>query len=186
MSFENFADALQAALARKCGPCTVCCHTQLISNESAHIPDGKDTFVRCPHQASRGCKVHDTRPDECRYYECAWKLGLLPEEARPDKVGFVFSLQTKAFGVGAWDIAFTGAPTDDEIGQVLKDHLDLWKETPLAIIRTEDGKAVLASHVYDQKEIMHIVLAHQKDKEQFTAGHDITKAERLLKKHFEK
>ena len=57
---------------RECGPCRMCCKL-----------DG----VWCKEVSEKGCAIHDapSRPETCKLYSCAWKLGALLPDARPDK-----------------------------------------------------------------------------------------------------
>lgn len=75
---------------RSCGACTACC-TALGVTEL-----GKPMGARCIHVRDAnppasfgGCVIYASRPPSCRAYECGWLQGALPEEFRPDVVGFV-------------------------------------------------------------------------------------------------
>ena len=72
---------MDAAATRSCGECTMCC--KLLDVVALAKPAG----TWCPHCApGRGCGVYDTRPGECRSFQCGWlvdpKLG---EEWRPSR-----------------------------------------------------------------------------------------------------
>lgn len=70
---------------RTCGGCTECCTAVAVAELE------KPYFARCPHETSHGCAVHPHRPHGCRNYTCAWLQGMLAEDLRPDKSGFVLS-----------------------------------------------------------------------------------------------
>lgn len=73
---------------RSCGECALCC-TLLYIRKDADFPFEKPAGVTCKHlNEGHGCKLH-ARPEFpalCRAYQCAWKLELLPEICRPDKL----------------------------------------------------------------------------------------------------
>lgn len=52
---------------RACGGCTMCCKVLGITELAK--PVGK----WCPHcEIGKGCKVYESRPEECRTFLCAW------------------------------------------------------------------------------------------------------------------
>jgi hypothetical protein len=73
---------------RSCGPCTLCCKLPAINDPDLVKPAGK----WCGHcKPGSGCKIHDTRPQSCRDFQCAWTQirsagDTLPEHWRPDKI----------------------------------------------------------------------------------------------------
>ena len=52
----------------------------------------------CKFLECNGCGVHKARPESCRDYQCAWSQYLLPEEMRPDKCGFLVSVENNQNG----------------------------------------------------------------------------------------
>ena len=68
-----------------CGACTVCCTTLTIHalNKPAGVP--------CEHLTAQGCGIYDQRPDECRVFDCGWKIASLKvsPKLRPDRAGFM-------------------------------------------------------------------------------------------------
>lgn len=55
--------------ARTCGDCTLCCKVMAI--EEIAKPAGQ----WCRHcKPGRGCVVHDSRPGECRAFNCLWLI----------------------------------------------------------------------------------------------------------------
>jgi hypothetical protein len=48
---------------------------------------GKARYQACRHcTAGKGCSVYDTRPQECRDFECMWlRDARLPDRLRPDR-----------------------------------------------------------------------------------------------------
>ena len=73
--------------ARACGECRVCCTLFEIPEVS------KALNAPCRHQSDDpkrpGCKIYENRPQVCRSFECAWKLGLGVERDRPDQLGIM-------------------------------------------------------------------------------------------------
>jgi hypothetical protein len=74
---------------RQCDGCVQCCIALGIEHPELRKPPN----VPCPHLASAGgCGIYSDRPSVCRLYQCLWRLMKeLPDEARPDKCGVVFS-----------------------------------------------------------------------------------------------
>lgn len=70
---------------RSCGSCTSCCTWVPVER-----PLNKPAGVACRHVGSKGCRIHPTRPDVCRYWNCAW---LYQAETaamkRPDHAGYL-------------------------------------------------------------------------------------------------
>ena len=64
---------------RECGPCTLCCKILPVTE----INKPQDHL--CEH-ANNGCMIYETRPHQCRVFNCLWLVGLVPEAFRPDKV----------------------------------------------------------------------------------------------------
>ncbi len=72
---------------RECGSCTLCC--KLLGVKELNKPQGE----WCKHcDIGKGCKIYDSRPNECRNFTCMWIVGMLPEEMKPDKVHAVFTV----------------------------------------------------------------------------------------------
>ena len=74
--------------ARACGSCTLCCKLMGV------VSIAKPVNTWCPHcQKGKGCKIYDSRPEECREYACEWLTNpALPEALKPDKCRVVFSM----------------------------------------------------------------------------------------------
>lgn len=72
---------------RSCGGCTECCMAVAVAELE------KPYFAKCRHQNGTGCSAYLGRPTSCREYHCAWLQGLLAEEMRPDKSGFILSAE---------------------------------------------------------------------------------------------
>ncbi len=54
---------------RTCGTCTLCCKVMRI--DALQKPMG----VWCSQcTPGKGCKIYDTRPDECRVFYCLWRV----------------------------------------------------------------------------------------------------------------
>ena len=75
---------------RECGDCNMCCKLY-----SIHEPkDFKKDYEWCKHcKVGVGCKIYDSRPNQCKDFQCGWSLGLVPEEWKPNKVGFVVTVE---------------------------------------------------------------------------------------------
>ncbi|MGD0191172.1 MAG: hypothetical protein ABSD74_10565 [Rhizomicrobium sp.] len=75
-----------ASTVRQCGGCTLCC--KVLAIEALAKPMGQ----WCPHcTPGSGCKIYETRPEECRTFSCNWLLDpTFPEDWRPDHSRLVF------------------------------------------------------------------------------------------------
>jgi hypothetical protein len=72
---------------RSCGGCTECCTAVAVAELE------KPYFATCRHQTATGCSIYAERPNGCRQYNCAWLQGMLTDEMRPDKSGFILSAE---------------------------------------------------------------------------------------------
>lgn len=74
---------------RSCDGCTACCTVMHVSSI------GKQPGRRCVHERGFGCAIYPTRPDQCKSeFYCLWVRDdgrALPEMARPDRIGIVFT-----------------------------------------------------------------------------------------------
>ena len=76
-----------AAPEKCCGTCTLCC--KLLAIGALEKP--KDRW--CDHCApGQGCRIYETRPQECVHFECGWKIDeRLGPEWRPDRCKFLLA-----------------------------------------------------------------------------------------------
>ena len=76
------------AAGRDCGSCTLCC--KVFEVPSLNKPVGK----WCAHcKPGKGCGIHDTRPEHCRAFYCAWMTeDWLGPEWKPDRAKFVLTI----------------------------------------------------------------------------------------------
>ncbi|HLG79597.1 MAG TPA: hypothetical protein VKY22_01170 [Bradyrhizobium sp.] len=52
---------------RVCGDCSLCCKVMAVETL------GKPAGSWCTHcKPGRGCRIHESRPEECRRYSCLW------------------------------------------------------------------------------------------------------------------
>lgn len=73
---------------RQCGGCTQCCIVLGIDSPGLK----KDRGTPCRHLGRGGCGIYRDRPAVCREYLCLWRvLEELPEAARPDRCGVLFT-----------------------------------------------------------------------------------------------
>lgn len=76
----------QRGQTRLCGGCRACCVVFKIDEVK------KDLNEPCRHLKpgpKGGCVIYDDRPQVCRSFECAWKLGLGSVGDRPDRLGIL-------------------------------------------------------------------------------------------------
>ena len=76
---------------RSCGTCTLCCSVMAVHEDGVDTKYGED----CVHlRKRRGCAIYETRPGVCKAWSCLWRLGILPEDMRPDKVHAILEVQS--------------------------------------------------------------------------------------------
>ena len=100
-----------------------------------------------------GCSVYDTRPDECKNFDCLWKKQKLPEYLRPDNCGIMFELlYEKPVYVG-----FV-VPEKDDTWQTDDMMLLVSKINEVGdsvVIRTPEGKLIFSLGEGRTREQMH-------------------------------
>ena len=75
---------------RECGTCTLCCKVM-------SVPEiGKAENTWCSHcLPSGGCKIYQSRPGECRTFNCGWLMDpSLAEDWYPKKSKIVLTMQS--------------------------------------------------------------------------------------------
>jgi hypothetical protein len=77
----------EPAKGRSCGGCTMCC--KVLGITELQKPVGK----WCPHcDIGKGCKIYETRPEECRTFHCAWLVDdRLADVWKPDRSKIVIT-----------------------------------------------------------------------------------------------
>ena len=70
----------------ECGDCWMCCRVPKI--KELDKPAGK----KCNNYVEgERCTIYETRPEECRLFECAYfQMKKVHEEFKPDKCGIMF------------------------------------------------------------------------------------------------
>lgn len=73
---------------RECGSCSLCCKLLPIDAPGIEKPAAK----WCSHWSkATKCGIYEQRPETCRTFNCLWRLGVIPEQFKPDKVGAVMA-----------------------------------------------------------------------------------------------
>lgn len=72
---------------RRCGPCQACCTAYGVKELR------KPYQTPCQFQCPEGCSIYTHRPDTCRTFACAWRIGLGEDHDRPDLSGFLVTLE---------------------------------------------------------------------------------------------
>ena len=77
---------------KPCGDCHECCTGRLVG--SAYGNDYKPGHS-CVFLVKKECIIHETRPDSCRNYQCAWSQGLFgdSDQLKPNKCGVLISIE---------------------------------------------------------------------------------------------
>lgn len=75
-----------------CGTCTACCTLLGVPTLK------KGNYIKCQHECETGCAIYDSRPAECKGYECYWLKHPDNENYRPDKLGVIVEVQASHLG----------------------------------------------------------------------------------------
>lgn len=68
----------------QCGECTECCHSlNLRPEEDVKYEWGSS----CEKVCDTGCSIHNSKPDVCKGFLCAYRQYNLDERYRPDRYG---------------------------------------------------------------------------------------------------
>jgi hypothetical protein len=80
--------------AHTCGECAACCIPYRVPEIEKPagvpcryiVPSGDPD---APAYVGGGCACYQSRPEPCRHFHCLWIKDLIPDEMRPDKVGYI-------------------------------------------------------------------------------------------------
>lgn len=78
-------------LKAQCGECKLCCKV-------LGVPDVTTPGTWCTHcdiHGAKGCTIYDTRPGNCRDFECGWLTNNGAPELRPDRIHIVVTGESK-------------------------------------------------------------------------------------------
>lgn len=127
---------------RECGGCTACC--TVLAVESI----GKPCMQQCQHELLQiGCAVYEDRPEECRAYACAYRLGHPSVTVRPDKCGVIFDQLTVPGSAGhRWAAvnareAYRGAADEQPARDIV---LALSERQPVIVVNERQQQSRLA------------------------------------------
>ena len=80
---------LGKVVMRECGDCNMCCKLPSVKNL-------KKDYEWCKHcEIGVGCKIYEERPKQCKDFYCLWKMNLLSESLKPNKVGFFVMMENE-------------------------------------------------------------------------------------------
>ncbi|MDG2307543.1 MAG: hypothetical protein P8R42_23395 [Candidatus Binatia bacterium] len=116
---------------RSCGSCDLCC-TVLRVDELE-----KPARVSCEKLRADGdgCSIYATRPSICRTYKCAWLLGSLGDDDRPDRLGAVLDITLR--GDRLWLEIHEESPGAFERSERLREIAQEYR--PSAHVRVSDA-----------------------------------------------
>ena len=142
-------DALKdIEVTRAFGDCNLCCKIPSVDNPEGFKPDMYSWCTHC--DIGVGCKIYDRRPDPCKEFICHWLRGIIPEELKPNKVGFYITqvhenfFQDKVFSVYAEPFALKDITKHLDKINLIDTQGNLWRY----VIRYNANKNEVA--VYDK------------------------------------
>ena len=74
---------------RECGDCNMCCKLPSVIN----LKKEYEWWKHC--EIGVGCKIYEERPKQCKDFYCLWKMNLLSENLKPNKVGFFVMMENE-------------------------------------------------------------------------------------------
>lgn len=125
---------------RSCGECTACCRVLAIDDPDLR----KDAGPLCAHSSGTGCAIYARRPEACRTWYCLWRrIDAMPEAARPDRIGVMFSIEIGEPGSGPLDeLCFVGHAlngADDFAHPGAVSALRMFADSGMLAVWTSDG-----------------------------------------------
>ena len=88
-SNDEAVEMMDNLAQRKCGHCAACCTwlgiqelKQFQGQTCEHLKNG---------DPNKRCGIYDMRPAQCSDYLCLWRIGLFPDDYRPDQIGMLVS-----------------------------------------------------------------------------------------------
>jgi hypothetical protein len=102
-------------MARSCGDCNLCCKIPGVGALQ------KKNLTWCSHcDIGKGCRIYETRPQECRDFRCLWLDDeTLPPEFAPRRAHFV-SFRTGPHVVSECDVAARNIHRDTKYAALFK------------------------------------------------------------------
>jgi uncharacterized protein len=102
-------------MARSCGDCNLCCKIPGVSALQ------KKNLTWCAHcDIGKGCRIYDTRPEECRLFRCLWLDDeTLPPEFAPTRARFVTYFKPPNITIDC-DVAARGIYRDEKYVALFK------------------------------------------------------------------
>lgn len=130
----------------ECGGCTACC--ELLEIRETNSPVGK----MCRYCVDR-CTIYERRPDECRNFNCAWKLdGRAHKTMRPDLVHIMFENLSEDVVLGTMDPKY-------EINALITAQINafLRRGSSVVIQAFEDNLRMYLKEGADEKDVWGVI-----------------------------
>ena len=119
---------------RDCNGCTACCTWLNGDAYGWEFGAGKSCrFLDC-----NGCSIHKVRPKTCEKYFCAWAQELIDEDYRPDKCGFLISVENNENGQYLKVIEIV----KNSINKDIVEYFEKWgnkMNTPIVFIKQQEN-----------------------------------------------
>jgi Fe-S-cluster containining protein len=119
---------------RICGDCDLCCTVLRVDELAKRARQPCDKL----RTDGPGCSIHQTRPDICRGYTCAWLQGSFGDDDRPDRLGAVLDLLWR--GDRLWLEIHLASPEAWERSDRLRGIADEYREVALVRISNADRR----------------------------------------------
>lgn len=125
----------------------MCCHLPAVGSSTVDFEPAIGAFKPggewCPRICDTGCSIYETRPRQCRDFQCAWLRGIVDE--KPEHVKIIASLENGPEEIGgSWWVLYEGFPRRvlSSIGDRLCERLlrvNVNDEGVRPVVRMEQG-----------------------------------------------
>lgn len=124
----------------ECGECTLCCRLLEIKSTGSKLNQW------CKHcKPDEGCSVYTVRPEECREYNCSWKLmDVVHPSLRPDKSKIIWEATND-------HIMFGVHHPDYEMSDIVKQQIKYF---------VKSGNSVVISMMNKEKPVIYPAKGH--------------------------
>lgn len=126
---------------RDCDSCTVCCTWLKGESYGQEFGGGKS----CPFLKEGGCGIYEIRPSVCRKYFCAWAQELLDYDMRPDRCGFLVSVEQNDIGQYLKVIEVAEGALDKDSVEYFN-NWSLKMDTPVVLVKMHESEDVQGCH----------------------------------------
>jgi len=129
----------------ECGECTLCCDIPKIKELK------KPAWKLCSNYdiVCKNCKIYETRPEECRNFQCSyWQVKKANIAIRPDKCGVMFEKLSQR-------IFLATLHPDYEFSEIAKKQIDIFMKQGFSVIFSQKNEKLkfYLSYIHNKESI---------------------------------